>query len=194
MSRGRSRKVGVKPWLVAAALCLAVIGCSATTPTPAAPTPAPTPAQATDTQGHYQLVFELPRTDWRTSDAITGEATLSLIGADAVDFSSSGSGPIVFSFDEIGGSWHVTGLGTPSCQTGRFKAGQPFSSPIKKSGHVISADPQPSDFDRLFMMDPVVHLPAGDWTITAIASILDGSDCRGTSYTLKAAILVHVTA
>ena len=77
--------------LLAAELCLVVAGCAAganasTAPSQAALTPAPTPAQATDTQGQYRLVFELPRTDWRASDAITGEATLSLIGADAVDF------------------------------------------------------------------------------------------------------------
>ena len=46
--------------LLAAALCLVVIGCSGSGHASMAPSQAaPTPAQATDTQGRYQLVFEL---------------------------------------------------------------------------------------------------------------------------------------
>src|ERR1035437_8932035 len=84
--------------LLLAALGLVVAGCAAgnttsTAPSQAAPTPAPTPVRATDTQGRYQLVFELPRTDWQTTDSITGQATLSLVGSGGVDFGSSGGGP-----------------------------------------------------------------------------------------------------
>ncbi len=66
-----------------------------------------------------------------------------------------------------------------------------FSS-IRKSGG-YSGDAPPSDFNRSFLEDPVVRLPAGDWTITAVASLVDGSYCSGASYTLKAAVRVHVT-
>ena len=190
----RSVKAAVARPILAAALCLAVIGCSATTPTPANPSQAvPTPAQATDTQGSYRLVFELPRTDWRASDAITGEATLSLIGSGSADFGSSGSGPIAFAFEEIGGSRLVYGHGTPDCRSYRLEAGKPVSSPIKKSGG-YSADAPPSDFNRWFMTDPVVHLPAGDWTITAIADVWAGICPVPSERPLRAAILVHVTA
>jgi hypothetical protein len=184
--------------LLAGALCLVVVGCSggtsaSTAPGQAAASPAPTPAQATDTQGKYRLVFELPRTDWRASDAITGEATLSLIGADAVDFGASGSGPLAFSFEEIGGSRHVDGHGTPDCRGYRLEAGKPVFSPIKKSGG-YSADAPPSDFNRWFMTDPLVHLPAGDWTITAIADVWAGICPVPSERPLRAAIRVHVTA
>lgn len=184
--------------LLAAALCLVVVGCAAgnttsTAPSQAALTPAPTPAQATDTQGQYRLVFELPRTDWRASDAITGEATLSLIGADAVDFGASGMGPLAFGFDEVGGNRHVGWTMTADCKSYHLDAGQSISSPLKKSGG-YSADAAPSDFNRWFMTDPLVHLPAGDWTITAVASLVDGSYCSGAYYTLKTTVVVHVTA
>jgi hypothetical protein len=68
-----------------------------------------------------------------------------------------------------------------------------MSSPIFKSGG-YSGDAPPSDFNRSFLEDRVVRLPAGDWTITAVANFVDGEGCSGASYTLKAAVLVHVTA
>jgi hypothetical protein len=189
----RSAKAAIARPILAAALCLAAIGCSATTPTPAAPTPAPTPAQATNTQGSYQLVFELPKTDWRASDSITGLATLSLIGSGGVDFGSSGGGPIGFGFDEVGGSRQMGPAWTADCRFDRLVAGQPKTSQITKSGGFIGEDPN-VDFYRSFFADPLVHLPAGDWTITAVASFVEGTACSGESYTLKAAVLVHVTA
>jgi hypothetical protein len=190
----RSAKAAIARPILAAALCLAAIGCSATTPTRAAPSQAaPTPAQATDTQGHYQLVFELPKTDWRASDSITGLATLSLIGSGSVDFGSSGSGPIGFGFDEVGGSRQMGPIWTADCRSGRLDAGQPKTSQITKSGGFIGEDPNVA-FYRSFFADPLVHLPAGDWTITAVASLVEGTACSGASYTLKVALLVHVTA
>ena len=184
--------------LLAAALCLVVVGCSggtsaSTAPGQAAASPAPTPAQATDTQGKYRLVFELPKTDWRTSDSITGQATLSLVGSGSVDFGSSGSGPIGYGFHDVGSSRQMGPAWTWDCRSDRLESGQPKTSQITKSGGFNGEDPN-VDFYRSFFADPLVHLPAGDWTITAVASFVEGSGCSGASYTLKAAVLVHVTA
>ncbi|HEX7612625.1 MAG TPA: hypothetical protein VF371_07600 [Candidatus Limnocylindrales bacterium] len=188
--------MAIRRFLVAA-FCLVVAGCAAgnttsTAPSQAALTPAPTPAQATDTQGSYRLVFELPRTDWRTTDSITGRATLSFIGTGGADLGGSGQGFLVFAFDEVGGSRHVGWALTADCRGYRLAAGQPMSSSIVKSGG-YSGDAPPTDFNRLFFTDPLVHLPAGDWTITAVATFAEGNDCRGVDYTLKAPVLVHVT-
>ena len=174
--------------LLAAALCLVVVGCSG-----GASQTIATPAQATDTQGKYRLVFELPRTDWRTSDSITGQATLSLVGSGGADFGASGEGPFAFGFDGVDGNLHVGWTMTSDCGNYHLDAGQPMSSPIKKSG-TYSATAAPYDFNRWFMTDPLVHLQAGDWTITAIASLVDGSYCSGAYYTLKTTVVVHVTA
>jgi hypothetical protein len=183
---------------LAAALALMVAGCSGSTgptatPSPAGPTSSPTPAQATDTQGKYHLVFELPKTDWRTTEAITGQATLSVVGSAGVDFGASGGGPLAFSFDEVGGSRHIHWVMTADCTTYRLDPGAPMSSPIKKSGGADTSDPN-YEFYRSFFADPLVHLPAGDWTITAVASLVDGAGCSGGSYTLNAPVTVHVTA
>ena len=184
----RSAKAAIARRLLAAALCLVVVGCSG-----GASQTAATPAQATDTQGKYRLVFELPASDWRASDAITGRATLSVVGSTGVDFGSSGQGPLAFQFDEVGGSRHMGGSMTADCVTYRLDPGTPISSQIKKSGGADTADPN-YDFYRSFFAEALVHLPAGDWTITAIASLVEGTLCSGASYTLKAAVVVHVTA
>ena len=184
--------------VLAAALTLVVVGCSggntaSATPSPAGPTPPPTPAQATDTQGKYRLVFELPASDWRASDAITGRATLSVVGSAGVDFGSSGQGPLVFQFDEVGGSRHMGWSVSADCVTYRLDPGTPISSQIKKSGGADTADPN-YDFYHSFFAEAPVHLPPGTWTITAVASLVDGAGCSGAGYTLKAAVVVHVTA
>src|ERR1035437_6629593 len=129
--------VGFSRPLLAMALCLAAAGCSVTAatpttfPSPAAATPSrspsdPTPAQATDTQGSYRLVFELPQTDWHTTDSITGTATLSFVGAGGVDFGSSGGGPFTFDFAELSGARQVEGEMTADCTPYRLDAGKPM--------------------------------------------------------------------
>ena len=176
--------------LAAVALALGMAGCGAG---PAAPTGTAAPARAEDAQGRYRLVFELPRTDWHTSDSITGVATLSLTGSGGANFGSSGGGPLGFGFDEVGGTRQMGPAWTSNCKSSHLDAGQSISSPIGKSGGFNGEDPN-AGFYRSFFADPLVHLPAGDWTITAVASLVEGSGCSGASYTLRAAVLVHVTA
>ena len=50
-----------------------------------------------------------------------------------------------------------------------------------------------ADFQRSFVADPDIHLPAGPWDITAIASFNDGPGCTGPSHTLKTTLRVTVT-
>jgi hypothetical protein len=191
---GQMRTPKVSRRFLAAALCLAVVGCSAATSTPASSPTAPTPAQATDTQGPYRLVFELPQTDWHTTDSITGLATLSFLGAGGVDYVAWDDRPLYFSLEEIGGSRRVAGMIlATSCAGHRLDAGQPISSPITKAGSYDMNGPD-SDFYRSFFDDPLLHLSAGDWTITVVASFAEGPGCSDIPQMLKAAVLVHVTA
>jgi hypothetical protein len=176
--------------LLAISICLAVAGCAAASPSPNTPTPS---GRSVDRQGQYQLALDLPQTDWRTSDAITGQATLSLVGSDQIQFSASGSGPILFFFDEVGGSRHVAGGNTPDCHSYTLEAGQTITSPIKKSGG-YDPNAEPSDFERWFATDPILHLPAGEWTITAVAGLSAPLCAKNGDVTLRAAVTVHVSA
>lgn len=173
-------------WL---ALCLLVAGCGA------GPTALVATARAEVTQGQFRLVFELPRTDWRASDSITGEATLSLIWPGGVDLGAWNDGPFAFEFAEVGGSRDVKPMARfAQCVRYRLDASQPLSSPIKKSGGWSADEPNASFYDSFFA-DPLVHLPAGDWTITAIAIFTEGWPCDPSDLiTLRAQVLMHVTA
>ncbi len=72
---------------------------------------------------------------------------------------------------------------TADCAPYRLEAGQPLASGIKKSGAFSDDDPEAA-FTRAFLGDPVVSLPAGDWRITAGASLVEGEGCSGASRNL----------
>jgi photosystem II stability/assembly factor-like uncharacterized protein len=150
------------------------------------------PSQAVDTKGQFQLTFDVPRTDWHTGDSITGEATLSYLGSGGVGIGSSGGGPIGFLFDEVGGSRHMGGAWTSNLVMRQLYAGKPITSPIGKSGAFTGEDPNAA-FYRSFFNDPLVHLPAGDWTISAIAEFQTGSTTAPDHHSLRASVLIHVT-
>jgi hypothetical protein len=153
---------------------------------------------AVDTQGQFRLTFQMPRTTWRTGDSITGEATLSWLGSGTVGIGSSGMGPIGFLFDEIGGSRHMGGAWTDNLVGRELSPTKPFTSQITKSGAFVGEDPNAA-FYRSFYTDPLVHLPPGDWTISAIASFGTGqlpvgsAASDGAQYMLRASVRVHVT-
>lgn len=150
------------------------------------------PSQAVDTQGQFQLTFVLPRTNWSTSDTITGQATLSYLGSGGVDIGSSGTGPLNFVFEEVGGTRHMGGAYTLDLVIRRLDAGEPITSPIMKSGGWNGDDPN-AEFYRSWIEDPQLHLPAGDWTISAIAKFATGDFKAADQHSLQTQIPVHVT-
>ncbi len=177
--------------VAAVACCLAAAGCE---PGPTAGPTITTPARAEDSQGSFRLAFEMPKANWQTTEAITGHAWLTNIGPEAVDYGTPGGGPIFFSFDQLDGPRHVDGRGPPNCTFPRLEAGQQVSSPIRKSGPGFDPSAQPSDFDRWFSTDALVHLPPGLWKITAMAQVWHAICPVAADRPLLAAIAIRVTA
>jgi hypothetical protein len=177
--------------LIAFVVCLFAVGCAAGAPTKSTADSTPNPG-AVDVQGPFRLAFEVPRGTWSAGDAIDGVATLALVSGSAVDLGGSGSGFIGFEFSDVGGSHHVEPVWRADCATYRLDPGKPMTSPIKKSG-AFTPDQPDAGFVRSFLADPAVHLPSGDWNITAIASFIEGKDCGGQSHTMRATVRVHVT-
>ena len=169
---------------LASALCTLVVGCGAGATTPVAS------GHAVASNSRFQLDFSLPRTDWSTTDSITGEATLSFLGSGSV--SISGSEFIWYEFDEVGGTRHVTPIDDLICTYRDLSAQKPITSGITKSGGWLPDDPN-AGFFQSFFANPQVRLPVGDWTITAISSFSEGS-CGDSVQTLRASVVVHVTS
>jgi hypothetical protein len=142
-------------------------------------------------QGPFQLEFRLPKDTWTADEAIDGLATLAIVSNSGVDLGGSGGGLIGFGFAQVDGSRHVEPGWRADCGPYRLDPGKPITSPIKKSGGFIADQPD-ADFYRAFFADPLVHLAPGDWTITAVATFVEGRECSGQSHTMTAGVLIHV--
>jgi len=179
--------------LMAFGLCLSVLGCTgaqATGTTIPSSTLKPTPiSHAEGVQGSYRLVFDVPKGSWTTGEAMDGVATLSVTGPSGLDVGGSGGGLIGFAFAEVGGVRRIDPVWSADCAP--YRLDPSLTSHIKKSGALDPANPD-ADFYASFFSDPQVHLPPGDWTISAIADFIEGTGCTGQSHVLTATAQVHV--
>ena len=174
-------------------MALAVAACGSPAPSS---TPAPTPAasaavaSATDIEGRFLLIFELPQATFTTADAITATATLGTTDGLDAGIVASGGGPLGFSFTEVGGTRQMGVAMNSDCVRYTVGAEAPITSGIKKSGGWGSEDPNAAFYEQFFA-DPEVHLPAGAWDIAAVASFAEGT-CGGVERNLTATIRVTV--
>ena len=143
------------------------------------------------TDGDYRLELVMPRLAWKTGDPISGKADLELTTSLSKTLSDAGQ-LIVYSFSEVGGTRHFGPLSTLECKPVVLDPATPLGVSLYKQGAIDAAGAD-ADFQRAFMADPDIHLPAGTWDITAIANFNDGTDCTGPSHTLKTTLRVTVT-
>jgi hypothetical protein len=172
---------------------LASVGCTSPTPSfepqrsapqRSAP-PSPEPPSATARTSDFELTFHLPRSIWRTSDSIEGEAVLSLLDPELATISGSGSGPMAFRFTADGVV--VDPVRPASCERMAVSVDAPIRSGIVRSG-VASPDDGRHPFGADWFRDPELHLPPGNWRIEAIAEFHIGPDCQGPAQILSAGV------
>jgi hypothetical protein len=157
----------------------------------ATPLGTPDPASATTTQGRFALAFTIERSTVHPSDTVVGAATLTLLTPGGASVTGS-SDMVTFEFAEVGGAGRDVVPAAPSdCALHFVTSSGGVVTPIAKSGAVV--DGPNADWYRQFLQDPLVHLPAGDWDVTAIATFVDGRGCSGAPYDLRATVRVHVT-
>ena len=174
------------PRSLAAVLALILAACASS-----APSPTSSPATAEDGEGPFLLVFTLPRTTWSAGESIEGGSRLALSALGPVTIVGSGGGVLGFGFAEVGGHRQMGPAMTADCRQYRIAVDEPIVSPIAKSGG-FSTDGPDAAFYRSFFADPLVHLPPGEWDITAIAEFAE-DECGGPTHSLKATIRVLVT-
>jgi hypothetical protein len=134
----------------------------------------------------------LPKTIWRTTEEVTGKATLALVTPTSMTVWGSGSGILGFGFAQVGGDKNVGWIRTADCGPRQLEASTPLVSPITKTPSYSESAP-PTDFYRVFGTDPLIHLPAGDWRISAVTDFTEDG-CGGTRHELQAALVIHVVA
>jgi hypothetical protein len=175
-----------RPATLIFALLLAACGPRQTTPADVTPDPAST----TTTQGRFAASFTIDRVTVRPGDEVRGSATLSLLTPGGATITGS-SDLFAFEFTEVGGEGrHVIPVRVSDCGTQLVTSTAPIVTQILKSGAVV--DGPNADWYRQFLQDPVVHLPKGEWDVTASAMFFDGQACTGQNLDMRATIRVHV--
>ncbi|HXG26281.1 MAG TPA: hypothetical protein VNL94_05455 [Candidatus Binatia bacterium] len=167
---------------VVAAVLLAACGPGDTTP----PDVTPDPTTATAIDGRFELRFTVDRTTLRPGDDITGTAELWLRAGGSGLVSGPGE-MFGFEFVEVGGQHRaVLPVFDASCQPHQVGSDTPLTSPLRKSG---AAD---SDFAREFHQGREIHLPPGQWDITAVVWFHEGRSCGGLKHQPRATVRVVV--
>jgi hypothetical protein len=170
------------------ALALGAAACGPGTTTPADVTPDPQTVSTVD--GRFELRFTVDRATLRSGDNITGTAEL-WMRAGSTGALSGSSELFGFEFAEVGGQHRgVTPVFPSDCSPHQVGSDAPLTSPIVKSGATGGGANDP--FITEFLRGREVHLPAGDWDITAIAGFHEGRSCSGLLHSVRATVRVRV--
>ena len=170
------------------AVLMAIAACGPGTTTPADVTPDPT--TTSKIAGRFSLTFTVDRTTLRTGDNITGTATLALIAGGSGAISGS-SQTIGFAFVEVGGqNRSVAPVFPADCAPHQVGSDSPLEVSMFKSGATGSGSN--AAFVSEFLKGDDIHLPVGEWDITATADFHDGRACTGQRVTIPLTIRVHV--
>ena len=151
------------PLALAALLAVAVSGCDVGSTT----SDEPMAIGGRATAAGFVLEVRLPSQTVAAIDAIPVATTLTWTGAPGQGrIWGSGSGPVTFAIEEVGGGRRTMGGAmTADCAMRDFPAGVPTEIPFRKSGGWTGEDPN-ADFYAAWFKDPLLHLPAGRWKLT----------------------------
>jgi len=182
ISMGASRRLR-QSWL-AAVLAFAVVaatGCS----------PAPTPIVASARDGPFSLELRAPHPRWRAGQPIDVSIRIAYDGPGSeVTVHGSGSGLVLPSLRQLDGRLNMGAVGQADCVPYTLQRGEneiAFAHSIAFPG----ADPDAAIYEA-YSADPLLHLPAGTWRITAGAGFNEEQGCGGTRRKLTAEITIVV--
>ena len=147
---------------------------------------------AEDGDASFRLTLEASQDRYRAGQAIAIVATLTYLGPDA-EAVARGSSHALVGFELEGGDPVVTinPAFTTDCSPQPLTRAVPVAFPFAKSGSSSENDPDIA-FRRAYFADPVLRLPAGRWTVTAVTSFGSGADCGDEPHSLDASITIAV--
>lgn len=151
-------------------IAVIVVGCasgpgSTIGPGPTTAEPRPT---ATTVDGRFRLDLDLAAASIRSTDGLTGSATLSVTEGGPAPIKAASGGPIAFTFVEVGGTRRLEAGFDAACAPYSLAPGAPIVAPLSKFGAWSQDDPN-AEFYQGFFDDPEIHLPAGTWDVNATA-------------------------
>jgi hypothetical protein len=143
----------------------------------ASPPPSPSPSAAVS-DGTFSLAIEVGNGPLRSADAIDLRAILTYLGpAVSITVTPPDSGLVAFDFEQVGGRLQMLAGSRLICSEPATLVRQtPVTVHSVKMAGWTGDDPNAA-FYQQWIADPAVHLPAGQWRITALARLYDGPSC-----------------
>lgn len=140
----------------------------------------------------FELRLSSPKGMWAAGESIELETTLLPLAPGSVVARGSGSGLVIFVFEQLDGPLDVGGGATADCATYELEGGVPFEVPMTKSGGWSEDDPN-APLLRAFLTDPLLRPPPGTWRISAMADFYEDECGREhPHHELTATIVVRV--
>ena len=148
------------------------------------------------TDGAFTLTIRSPKDHYRPGESINAAATLEYVRDGSIVVSTTPH-VVGFGVEQIGGPHRVDPATRMSCAHVSFERGQTEPYPFAKSGAFYPGMPD-VDFITAYLNisgnvpDPVLRLPAGTWSIFAVADLAEGGCGGKVRHTLRAAITIVV--
>ncbi len=150
------------------------------------------PVAGANDDGQFKLTIEADQERYRVGQLIAITSTLMYLGPNAgITVSGSGTGLVLFALERSDPALRTEPAGTSDCRRSEIPAGIGIDHPFVKTGGWSGDDPA-ADFYRAYFASPELRLPAGAWTITAVANFNEGPDCVGQLHNLSASVKVSV--
>lgn len=142
--------------------------------------------------GEFHLGLSAGATQYSTADPIDIQAQLFYEGDQpTIDLSGVFSLVNGFRVEQLDGDLGMGPGWEEPCVLHQLQSGEPLTVPFEKSAGWGQDDPN-ADFYRDWSADPVLHLPAGTWLVTAYSDFVVGSGCSGERVDMQASIVLTV--
>lgn len=154
----------------------------------------PTPRLGVDgsaQDAEFSLSLHADKATYRTTDPIVVSADLAFLGL-APDIAVFGdTGLVAFAVKQLDGNLEMGPASDLMCAQQKIGRLTPLHVPFQKSGGFSGEDPD-APFWRAYFADPVLHLPAGTWQISAVANMSEGAGCTPPDHDLTASVTIQV--
>ena len=158
--------------------------------------PSPNPPATAETRvGEFILTISSPKTEWTSEEAIEVLASLKYVGDESDMTIGQGIPPVMFTVASASGEGPTLGgAQLQPCAQYPVSAEEPVVVGMQTGGFLAVEDgrlvePRPP-YDRIIADDAGLHLPPGDWILTAYTDFNERG-CGG-DYELQVSIVLRV--
>jgi hypothetical protein len=151
------------------------------------------PVNGEDADQEFRLTISADQGRYRAGQLMDVSATLTYVGPNArIVVGGSGTGLVGFALErKEQPAFRIEPAGTSDCRPYQMQRGVAVAHPFMKTGGFADEDPL-AGFFRAYFASPELRLPAGTWTISAVANFLGSADCDGPEHALNASVTVAV--